>query len=405
MRIIFLIFLLLQCFLTLAQNPTFSTKDNDLRLSSLPYYNYGKGLGLTSPDSLFQLNLRFRMQNRLTYIDPEDEAPQYEGQVRRLRLRFDGFVGAPTIMYAIQLSFADGDVGELPDGQNSNIIRDAVVFYRPNQHWTFMFGQTKLPGNRQRVNSSGALQLTDRSINNARFNIDRDFGFQVHYFKNQKDKFSYNIKGAFSNGEGRNFADEPDNGIALTGKIEVLPFGVFEKDGANFEGDLVREQNPKLSISGAFNQNNAARRTQGQIGDLLFEQRTMKSVLLDMIFKYRGFSALATYMSRSASNPMTVNPLDNSEFNYVFVGNGYDVQTSYLLPSNYEIISRFSRQYVNATIQNFYPNTTQYTIGLTKYLWEHAFKLQTELTFDNQQFYNGNTSNSFYFRFQVEIGI
>ena len=79
MRIIFLIFLLLQCFLTLAQNPTFSTKDNDLRLSSLPYYNYGKGLGLTSPDSLFQLNLRFRMQNRLTYIDPEDEAPQYEG--------------------------------------------------------------------------------------------------------------------------------------------------------------------------------------------------------------------------------------------------------------------------------------------------------------------------------------
>jgi hypothetical protein len=345
------------------------------------------------------------MQNRLTYIDPEDEAPQYEGQVRRLRLRFDGFVGAPTIMYAIQLSFADGDVGELPDGQNSNIIRDAVVFYRPNQNWTFMFGQTKLPGNRQRVNSSGALQLTDRSINNARFNIDRDFGFQVHYFKSQKDKFSYNIKGAFSNGEGRNFADEPDNGIALTGKVELLPFGIFEKDGANFEGDLVREQNPKLYIAGAFNQNNAARRTQGQIGDLLFEQRTMKSVLLDMIFKYRGFSALATYMSRSARNPMTVNPLDNSEFNYVFVGNGYDLQTSYLLPSNYEIISRYSQQYVNATIQNLYPNTTQYTIGLTKYLWEHAFKLQTELTFDNQQFYNGNTSNSFYFRFQIEIGI
>ncbi|HRN99860.1 MAG TPA: porin, partial [Flavobacterium sp.] len=24
--------------------------DNDLKLSTLPYYNYGKGVGLTSPD-------------------------------------------------------------------------------------------------------------------------------------------------------------------------------------------------------------------------------------------------------------------------------------------------------------------------------------------------------------------
>lgn len=43
-------------------------KNNDLKLSTLPYYSYGSGLGLTSPGSLFQLNLRFRMQNRLTFI-------------------------------------------------------------------------------------------------------------------------------------------------------------------------------------------------------------------------------------------------------------------------------------------------------------------------------------------------
>uniref|UniRef100_UPI00404975A3 porin n=2 Tax=Flavobacterium sp. TaxID=239 RepID=UPI00404975A3 len=405
MKKIVLIFVLMQSFFVWSQKTTISTQDNDLRLSSLPYYNYGKGLGLTSPDSLFQLNIRFRMQNRLTYIDAEDEASQYEGQVRRLRLRFDGFIGEPSIMYAIQLSFADGDVGELQEGQNSNVIRDAVIFYRPNSNWTFLFGQTKLPGNRQRVNSSGALQLTDRTINNARFNIDRDFGFQVHYFKNHRNKFSYNIKGALSNGEGRNFTDEPDNGVALTGKIELLPFGFFEKDGANFEGDLVREQKPKLSISGAFNQNNLARRTQGQIGDLLFEKRTMKSVLLDMIFKYKGFSSMATYMSRTAKNPLTVNPLDAAESNYAFVGNGYDLQASYLLQSNYELIGRFSQQFINESIKTIYPNTNQYTIGVTKYLWEHAFKLQTELSFDTKHFYDGSTRNSLYFRFQVEIGI
>ena len=65
-----------------------------------------------------------------------------------------------------------GDVGEILK-ENLNIIRDAVVIYRPNKNWNFGFGQTKLPGNRQRVNSSGALQLTDRTINNAKFTLDR----------------------------------------------------------------------------------------------------------------------------------------------------------------------------------------------------------------------------------------
>ncbi|MES2486506.1 MAG: porin, partial [Bacteroidota bacterium] len=179
-----------------------TTTNNDLKLSALPYYSYGKGLGLTSPDSIFQLNIRFRIQNRVSYIDNEGEEPAIDGQIRRLRLRFDGYVGNPKFLYALQLSFAPGDVGEIEEGKNLNIIRDAVVIYRPNRHWNIAFGQTKLPGNRQRVNSSGALQLTDRSINNAKFTIDRDFGFQVYNLHEWEDKFSYNLKGAVTMGEG-----------------------------------------------------------------------------------------------------------------------------------------------------------------------------------------------------------
>src|SRR5690606_10151945 len=204
---------------------------NDIKLSALPYYSYGKGLGITSPDSIFQLNIRFRMQNRLTYLNNEDEDPAYEAMIRRLRLRFDGYVGDPKIVYAIQLSFSPGDVGELEDGGNLNVIRDAIVFYRPNKHWNIGFGQTKLPGNRQRVNSSGALQLTDRSINNARFNIDRDFGLQVYYLNENQDKLSYNLKTAISTGEGRNWTQAPDNGLAFTGKLELFPLGTFRNDG------------------------------------------------------------------------------------------------------------------------------------------------------------------------------
>ena len=392
----------LQAQVTIEQNKN----DNDIKLSALPYYSYGKGLGLTSPDSLFQLNIRFRMQNRVTYIENDGENGAYDGQIRRLRLRFDGYVGNPKFLYVIQLSFAPGDVGEIKEGENINIIRDAVVFYRPNKHWNIGFGQTKLPGNRQRVNSSGGLQLTDRTINNAKFTIDRDFGFQAHHLNEFKDKFSYNLKAAISTGEGRNSTEKADDGIAATGKIELFPLGAFAKDGTSFEGDIVREKKPKLMFSGVFQQNNHARRTQGQLGNDLFEQRTMKSVLLDGMFKYNGWAAMASYMSRSANdNAITVNPSDITETSYVFVGNGFDYQLSYITKKNYEFIGRYSIQKVGHDIEALTPNTKQYSLGVTKYIWEHAFKVQAELNYDTLDFFNGTTKNNWYLRFQVEIGI
>ncbi|MBN9284206.1 MULTISPECIES: porin [unclassified Flavobacterium] len=405
MRKLLIIVLLLFAVGLQAQDIKISTKDNDLKLAALPYYSYGKGLGITSADSLFQLNIRFRMQNRIGYIQNEGEDAAYDGQIRRLRLRFDGYVGNPHFLYVLQLSFAPGDVGEIHEGENINIIRDAAVIYRPNRNWSFTFGQTKIPGNRQRVNSSGALQLTDRSINNAKFNIDRDFGIQAYFLNEKKDAFSYNIKTAVTTGEGRNWTKSPDNGVALTGKIELFPLGSFTKDGSNFEGDLAREKTPKLLLSGAFHQNNNARRTQGQLGDDLYQQKTMKSFFADAMLKYNGWAAMATYMSRTANNPIAIDPLDPTLSNYVYTGKGMDYQLSYTFPTNYEIIGRFSTQTANKDIKALTPDTNEYTIGVTKYLWEHAFKLQTELTYDQLDFANGTTKNNWYVRFQIEIGI
>jgi hypothetical protein len=380
--------------------------DNDIKLSALPYYSFGKGIGMTSPDSIFQLNIRFRMQNRATYLEEDGEAGAYDGQVRRLRLRFDGYVGNPKFLYAIQLSFAPGDVGEVKEGENINIIRDAVVFYRPNKNWNISFGQTKLPGNRQRVNSSGGLQLTDRTINNAKFTIDRDFGFQVHNMNEFKDKFSYNFKAALSGGEGRNQTGKADDGVAVTGKIELMPLGAFSKDGTYFEGDILREKKPKFLLSGAFQQNNHAQRTQGQLGNDLFERRTMKSVLLDAMFKYNGWAAMMSYMSRTTNeNAVTINPEDVTESNYVFVGNGFDYQASYNTKSNYEFIARYSIQNVGNDIADLAPNVREYSVGVTKYIWEHAFKLQAEVNYDTLNYFDGSSKKNWYVRFQVEIGI
>jgi len=405
MKKIVTLLLLILTTITVAQDIKVETKDNDLKLSALPYYSYGKGLGITSPDSLFQLNIRFRMQNRVTFIQNENEDAAYSGEIRRLRLRFDGYVGNPHFLYVIQLSFAPGDVGEIQDGENINIIRDAAIFYRPNKNWSFLFGQTKLPGNRQRINSSGALQLTDRSINNARFTIDRDFGFQAYYLNQKANQFSYNIKSAISTGEGRNWTKSSDDGVALTGKIELMPFGSFKKDGTHFEGDVAREEKPKLLLSGAFSQNNLSKRTQGQLGQDLFEQKTTKSFFLDAMLKYNGWSFMSAYMSRSAKNPIAFNPDDITEFNYVPVGSGMDYQMSYVFTTNYEIIGRFSTQKMHQDIQTLTPNSKQYSIGVTKYLWEHAFKLQGEVTLSDLDYFDGSNKQNWYVRFQVEIGI
>lgn len=399
---------MLSFFLSLSSNAQETDKKKEeFKIAALPYYSYGKGLGMTSADSLFQLNIRFRMQNRATYFNNEDGDDSYEAQIRRLRLRFDGYVGDPRFQYAIQLSFAPGDVGEIEEGKNINIIRDAVVTYKPNKHWNFLFGQTKLPGNRQRVNSSGSLQLTDRSINNARFNIDRDFGFQAYYLNEKKESFAYNVKTALSSGKGRNW-DDKDNNVALTGKLEIYPFGNFTSGGEYFEGDIKREKSPKLMLSAVWHKNFGAIYDRGQQGSELFEKRDMQNIFVDAIGKYNGWAGMVSYMNRSTKNPVTYGLDENGvlDFNYAFVGQGLDYQLSYTFLNHYELIGRFSNQKVDRSIFELNsPDHKQYSLGLTKYIWEHAFKIQGEVTYDQMYHFGGLQKNQWYLRFQIEIGI
>jgi phosphate-selective porin OprO/OprP len=376
--------------------------NNDIKLENLPYYSFGKGIGLTSPDSIFQFNIRFRLQNRITYY--QEDKKSYDAQIRRLRLRFDGFVGNPKFLYVIQLSFAPADVGVLEEGDEINIIRDAAFIYRPNKNWNFIFGQTKLPGNRQRINSSGALQLTDRTINNARFNIDRDFGFHANYSFLRQNNFSFLVKSAISTGEGRNFSGKKDNNVSLTGKLEILPFGKFNNDGVFFEGDLSYEKKPKLMLSVGFSQNNQAEKSQGQIGNILFENRTLKSAFLETVFKYNGFYHSFSYFNRDTSkNPFTFNEFNN--FSYVYVGEGIDNQLSYIFKNKIELIVRYSIQKPKLVIYEYEPNIQSFTFGVTKYIWEHSFKIQSEITYNKLDYFNNIKKNNWFIRFQLEIGI
>ena len=82
-------------------------------ISPSPYFTFGKGIGIISPDSLYLLNIRFRVQNRAAFRTEsasDFSIDQVEARVRRLRLRFDGYIYNPKLYYLIQLSFSRSDM-------------------------------------------------------------------------------------------------------------------------------------------------------------------------------------------------------------------------------------------------------------------------------------------------------
>lgn len=375
------------------------------QISPTPYFSYGKGLGITSPDSLFMLNIRFRMQNRLALTSASEDdltIDQVEARVRRLRLRFDGFIYTPKLNYVIQLAFTRADM-DFDDTGFPNIIRDAMVLYAVDEHFSVGLGQTKLPGNRQRVNSSGDLQFADRSIVNSTFNIDRDFGLQL-YYNNAVKGFTYVIRAAISSGEGRNITSS-DRGLAYTGRIELLPLGKFTNGGDYFEGDLAREPKPKLSVGLTYSNNQNAIRTGGQLGRFLYDSRDIGTAMIDFLLKYNGWSFAAEYLDREATDPVTIN--DDGDKRYVFAGHGLNIQSSYLFRNDIEVAGRYSQIRPDLEIQELEERTEQYTMGVTKYIRGHRLKIQSDLTYEHNIWLSeiSPDRNNWQLRFQIEVGI
>lgn len=165
---------------------------------------FEEGLGFFAPDTSLGVNLRFRMQNLLMVTSESHQdldISAIDARVRRLRLRFDGFIGkSKKLTYYLQLAFSredqDWDNTHIP-----NIVRDAMVYYNFNPHFYIGLGQGKLPGNRQRIISSGQQQFLDRSLVNSIFNIDRDFGVFA-YYSFGIIKIPVYLKTAITTGEG-----------------------------------------------------------------------------------------------------------------------------------------------------------------------------------------------------------
>jgi hypothetical protein len=152
------------------------SQENNIQTTS-----FGKGiLNIKGKDSTWSMIMSARFQilsnsewdatgNKLTN-------PTQDFLVRRARLKFDGFAYTPKLTYKIELGLSNPDISgtSLYTSSTPRYILDAVVMWNFHQNFELWAGQTKLPGNVERVVSSGNLQFVDRSLLNSEFNIDRD---------------------------------------------------------------------------------------------------------------------------------------------------------------------------------------------------------------------------------------
>lgn len=349
---------------------------------------FGKGLfNLVGKDSTWTMKIGTRMQFLGSSIWQEGEANETNFLVRRARLKFDGFAVTPRLKYKIELGLSNRDISGASEFTNNapRYILDAVIKWNFYKNFELWFGQTKLPGNRERVVSSANMQQVDRSLLNSRFNIDRDFGIQVRHHHKLGRNFVVREILSIAQGEGRNITTGNLGGYQYTGRIELLPFGKFAGKGDYKGSDLSREEKPKFALGVSYDFNHNAVKNRSNQGSYMetdngFYETNINTLFIDAMFKYQGFSLMAEYADRDAKDPFAKNSDGTLTGDVVQTGRGLNLQGGYLFKNNWEVSGRYTNIELDKNITGKNPEN-QYTLGLSKYIVGHALKVQTDISY------------------------
>lgn len=338
----------------------------------------------------YKFTLSGRVQSRFDLSRSYDGAELGEWdrdiKFRRARLKSKGYVFNKKLSYKMELDLVN------------NQVLDAIIGYEFLPNTVIAAGQTKLPGNRERVISSQNLQFVDRSLLNSNFTLDRDLGvFLSHTFS--AGKWIFREKFSVSTGEGKNFhyqgEHEMEDGYNYTGRVEALPFGKFAKKGDYVSSDLAREKTPKLSVGVTYSMNENAIREAGQRKAILSESRDTESIFADMMFKYNGWSVLGEYVHKSTDETPTIYRGDDIEA--FITGQALNLQAGYLFRNNWEIAGRFTEVWQEDVTQR--DDVAEYTLGLSKYVFGHNIKAQTDFSYRDYE----TKDDKFIWRMQVEL--
>lgn len=326
----------------------------------------GRGVTIRTVDDDASLNIRARIQVRATAIHnpPGTSDDTSELLIRRARLVFQGNARGPSLTYYLQLSFSNLD----NEADLRLPLRDAYMTWSGARDLNVRVGQMKVPFSRQRVVSSSALQMVDRSIVVSELNLDRDVGVQIF----SKDLFGTGRLGyavGLFGGEGRNRLGR-SAGLLYTARVEAWPFGAFD-DLA--EGDVRRGERLRMAFGASVGHNQNTNRPRSTIGtpypagDVDYTHAG-----IDLTVKWRGWSLASEAMSRAADESDGLGPASRS-------GWGAFVQAGYMVSSRTELSGRYSRLNPRAGTDPALAEANELGAGVSHYLYAHDLKVQGDV--------------------------
>lgn len=371
---------------------------------------FGKGINITGKNESFSMNLGFRFQTLMTsdWTVNNDDLSQIDGfspnfLIRRSRIKMKGHVYNPKLTYKVELALSDRDIAVSNSEPllDTRIVLDAVFKWNFYKNFSLWGGQTKLPGNRERVVSSANMQLVDRSILNSRFNIDRDLGLQLRNY-NTIGNVVIQEMFAISKGEGRNIRASNLGGLEYTGRVEILPFGKFASKGDYVGSAIKRESKPKLALGFTYDFNERAVKNRGNMGSFVrdaqgnFHGKNVYTIFADMMFKYQGWSFMAEYADRwtNGNNPIIYS--GDVEIGKMFTGSSINLQGGYMFKNNVEVAARYAGVDTPDIVQG---DQQEFRLGVSKYFVGHKLKVQTDLGYLENRYKNDGLT----YRLQFEI--
>ena len=349
-------------------------------------------INFIAKDSSFSVKFAPRIQSRFQsqwdYNEEEYDDAELNFLVRRARLKFGGFAFTPKLKYKIELGLSNRDLSgaSVYNRNTPRYILDAVVMWNFHENFELWAGQTKLPGNIERVVSSANLQLIDRSLLNSKFNIDRDMGIQLRHKTKLGGNWISREKFSISQGEGRNITEGNIGGLQYTSRLELLPFGEFSSKGDYSQGDLKREKSIKAMFGFTYDINNNAVKNRSNMGSYMtqsnggFFETDITTVFIDGVIKYNGFALTGEYASRNADTIEALEADGRTKTGAVVgAGSAINFQGSYLFKNNVEMTLRYTN--VDFKEVTRLSDLQQITYGISKYVVGHSLKIQADLSF------------------------
>ena len=367
------------------------------QVSKLLSFSPEEGFHVTSQNKKYDIKLGLRFQEQAFVTTPvsNGEVTSSDMMMRRARAQIGGYLFSTRHTYFIQFDY---------DNKNYQ-LSNFEYRLRPNSNIEINIGQLMPPTGRQWQTISKNFQMVDRSIVSRYFAVGYDQGVSIRYRHNLINKSKIKFAAGITHGEGINRHISP-GGLAYSGRIDILPFGFFHSKGDYVESDFYREPTPKVSLGAAFYHNKDADTKMG-FSDLDLMDNNITSYYLDAVVKYNGFSMIGEFIKRETSSERVEMGGDEA-FRYSAMNGGYgfSLQVGKFLEQHLEATSRISFLNPDNIImeaKNSFTSKDKYSVGLSYYVIGHSLKIQSEVSFVEEDFTNQDPFKYFEFLMQFSL--